>query len=281
MFDEPVADRAAAAVHDVQHAGRKPGFREQLDEALAERGRVGRWLEDDRVAAHERGRDLPRRDRDREVPRRDRADDADRLPHAHVELVAQLRRRRLSEQATSLAGHVEAHVDRLLHVAAGLRLHLPHLVRHQVGEVVLLLGQEIREAVEDLAALRRRHEPPLLERGLRRLDRAVDVLGVRAREDHRSHRRSPGSCSRTSRRTPSRPTRRRCSSGRSSCPSAPRGESSQPARPSRGRCRAPAIAAGRGSCAAPGPRRRLPPLRFRRSGPLRRSMITVTFGLSL
>ena len=53
------------------------------------------------------------------------------------------------KQAASLAGHVEAHVDRFLHVAAGLGLDLPHLVGHQVGEVVLLLDQEIREAVED------------------------------------------------------------------------------------------------------------------------------------
>ena len=36
-------------------------------------------------------------DRDREVPRRDRADDADRHPDAHHELVAELRRRRLAD----------------------------------------------------------------------------------------------------------------------------------------------------------------------------------------
>src|SRR6266540_3426029 len=180
---EPVSDRAAAAVHDVEHAGRQSGLREQLDEALTERRCVSGGFEDDGVAADERGRDLPGRDRDREVPRRDRADDADRLPHAHVELVAQLGRSRLAEQAPPFPGHVEAHVDRLLHVAAGLGLHLPHLVAHQVGEVVLLLGEEIREAVQNLAALRCGHEPPLLERGLRRLDRAVDVLGARARED--------------------------------------------------------------------------------------------------
>ena len=46
--------------------------------------------------------------------------------------------RRLAEQAPALAAHVEAHVDRFLHVAAGLGLHLPHLVRHEVGELVLV-----------------------------------------------------------------------------------------------------------------------------------------------
>src|SRR6202035_1401115 len=52
-------------------------------------------------------------------------------------------------------------------------LHLPHLVRHQVGERRLLLLEQAREAEEDLAALRRGHEPPLCER----------LLGARARED--------------------------------------------------------------------------------------------------
>src|SRR5205807_6690633 len=64
-----------------------------------------------------------------------------------------------------------------------LRLDLPHLAGHQVGEVVLLLEQQIGEAVEDLAALWRRNESPLLERRLRCVDRAVDVLRGRARED--------------------------------------------------------------------------------------------------
>ena len=60
--------------------------------------------------------------------------------------------------------------------------HLPHLARHQVGQLVLVLAQELAEPEEDLAALRRRHEPPVLERRLRRRDRAVDVGGARARE---------------------------------------------------------------------------------------------------
>ena len=89
------------------------------------------------------GSDLPARDRDREVPRRDHADDSDRLADAHVELVAELRRRRLAEQAPALAGHVVGHVDRFLDVAARLGQHLAHLARHQLREVLLLLGQEV------------------------------------------------------------------------------------------------------------------------------------------
>ncbi len=183
VADEPLADRASATVDDVDDAGRHAGLGEELREALSEGGRVGRGLEDDRVPGDERGRDLPGRDRDREVPRRDDADDADRHAHRHLELVLQLRRRRLTEEATTLAGHVVAHVDRFLDVTARLRLHFPHLVRHEVGEVGLVLGHELGEAEEDLATLRRGDEAPVLVRSLRSGNGAVDVLGPGTRED--------------------------------------------------------------------------------------------------
>ena len=179
---EPIADRATAAVDDVDDALRDARLVEELDEALPERGRVGRRLEDDGVPRDERRRDLPGRDRDREVPRRDDADHADRHPHGHLELVPKLRRSGLAEEPPTLAAHVEAHVDRFLDVAARLRLHLPHLVRHQVRELGLVVGHELREAEQDLAALGRRDESPVLERRFRGGDCAVDVLSARARE---------------------------------------------------------------------------------------------------
>ena len=182
VADEPLAGLLAVAVHEVDDPVRQARLAEQLDEALGQERRVLRRLQHDGVPADERGRELPGGDRDREVPGRDRADDADRHPHRHLELVAQLRGRRLAEEAAALAGHVDRHVDRLLDVAAGLREHLAHLAAHQLRQLVLLLLEQAREAEEDVAALGRRHEPPLLERGLRRLDGAIDVLGRRARE---------------------------------------------------------------------------------------------------
>ena len=155
------------------------GLVEELDEALPERGRVGRRLEHDRVPGDQRGRDLPGRDRDREVPRRDHSDHADGHADGHLELVPELRRRGLPEQAPALAAHVEAHVDRFLDVAAGLGLHLPHLVGHEIRQLGLRVRDELREAEEDLAALRSGHEPPVLERLLGRCDGAIDVVGVR------------------------------------------------------------------------------------------------------
>ena len=180
---ERIARGLAVAVHDVHDASGHAGLLEQLDEALRQERRVLGRLQHDRVAADERGRELPRRDRDREVPRRDRADDADRHAHRHVELVAQLRRCRLPPHAPALARHVVGHVDGFLDVAAGLGLHLPHLVRHQVGERVLLALEHPREAHTGSrrAAARARAASP--ERRLRGLDRAVDVFGARLREE--------------------------------------------------------------------------------------------------
>jgi hypothetical protein len=179
---ERLADRTASAMDDVDDPGRQPRLDQQLNEALAERRRVGRRLENDRVPRDERGQHLPGGDRDREVPRRDHAHDADRHPDAHLELVAELRRGRLAEEPPALAAHVEAHVDCFLDVAAGLREHFPHLARHQLREVLLLVDQELPEPEQDLAALRGRDEPPLLERRLRGGDCALDVLGARERK---------------------------------------------------------------------------------------------------
>ena len=97
-------------------------------------------------------------------------------------LSRQLRRRRVAEEPSALAGHVVAHVDRFLDVPAGLGEHLPHLARHEVRELVLVLGEERAEAEEDLAALRRGHEPPALVRLLRGCDGSIDVLRRRPRE---------------------------------------------------------------------------------------------------
>jgi len=158
-------------------------FGEELHVALAQRWRVGCGLEDDRIAADDCRERLPGRDRDRKVPRCDRTYDADRHPRRHLELVAQLGWRRLAEQTPALAAHVVGHVDRFLDVAGGLGPDLPHLVGHQLGDVVLVIGEQLCEAEENLAALRGRDEPPVLVGRSGRRDRAVDVLGPRLRED--------------------------------------------------------------------------------------------------
>ncbi len=182
MAHERLAGLLAEAVHDLHDVVRQARVVEQVDEPLREQRRVLRRLQHDGVATDQRGTELPRGDRDREVPRRDRADHTDRHAQAEHRLVAQLRRGRLAEQPPALAAHVVGHVDRLLHVAAGLGLHLPHLARHQLRELGLRALELLREAEQDVAALRRGHEAPLLPGRLRGGNGAVDVRRARARE---------------------------------------------------------------------------------------------------
>ncbi len=77
VLDERLPDRRAAG-QDVDHARRQVGLGDDLGQhQRGQRRGLGR-LEDDGVAAGQRGRDLPRRHQQREVPRDDLAGHADR-----------------------------------------------------------------------------------------------------------------------------------------------------------------------------------------------------------
>ena len=93
----------------------------------------------------------------------------------HRELVGHLRGHGLAEEPAPLAGHVVGDVDRLLDVAARLGQDLAHLAGHEPAELFLVLGQEPRDAEQDLAALRRRHGAPRRERARGGLDSGVHV----------------------------------------------------------------------------------------------------------
>jgi hypothetical protein len=76
---EQRVDRLLVAVDHIEHARREPRFDQQLGEPHRHRGIALRGLENEGVAAGERGRELPHGDHGREVERRDAGDDAERL----------------------------------------------------------------------------------------------------------------------------------------------------------------------------------------------------------
>ena len=76
-----------------------------------------------------------------------------------------------------------ADVDHLLDLAAGLGDDLADLHADQVGQSVLVLGQQLAEPLDQPAARRRRDGAPRKERRMRAVDRPLDVPGVR--EGHR------------------------------------------------------------------------------------------------
>ena len=166
---------ATGARDEVDDAGREAGLGHQLDEERRAVRRVGRRLEDDRVAGHEGRHRLPARDGHREVPGRDDPGHAERLADAHRPLVGELGRDRLAGHPATLAGHQVGDVDAFLDVAARLGEDLAHLAGHRPGQPFLVLGHERAEGVQDLAALGGRRPAPHREGGLGGLDGHRDV----------------------------------------------------------------------------------------------------------
>ncbi len=82
----------------------------------------------------------------------------------------------MSEQAPSLDCRVVGSVDTLLDVAARLGQRLSHLAGHQVGDFLLLFGEEIAHAPENIATRRRRRSLPPLEPFGRRFHRSIDIV---------------------------------------------------------------------------------------------------------
>jgi hypothetical protein len=67
------------------------------------------------------------------------------------------------------------HLDAAPHVAAGLVERLAVFPRHEPGEFVEMLLEQVAVAEEDRRPLRRRHRAPGGERGPRRLHGGIDV----------------------------------------------------------------------------------------------------------
>jgi ParB family chromosome partitioning protein len=170
---------APVAGDDVHDAGGQLGLAEDVTEQeRAERRRLGR-LEHDRVAARERGRDLPREHEEREVPRDDLAGDADRAWAPVGERVLEL---------VGPAGVVEEmrRGERQVDVA-GLLDRLAAVERLEDGELPGTLLEDARDAEEVLRALGAGKRRPAVGVCLaRRGDCGVDV-GRRGLADAREH----------------------------------------------------------------------------------------------
>ena len=142
---EQGVDRLLVAVDDVEHARRQPGCDQKLGEPHRHRRIALRRLEDEGVAAGERGRELPHRDHGREVERRDAGDDAERLAQreqvdAGTGAVAEL----ALEQVRDAAGELD-HLEPALNVALGIGEGLAVLGGEQPREAVELLLHQLEE----------------------------------------------------------------------------------------------------------------------------------------
>ena len=143
VIDERRARLFAAPGDDVEHARRHARLFASFDEVVGRKRRVFGGLDDDGVAADERGHDLPRGNRHREIPGRYQPAHAYRLARAHRVLVRQLGLCREAVQSAALARDEVGHVDGFLHVAARLFQDLAHLARHRARELFFAPDQNL------------------------------------------------------------------------------------------------------------------------------------------
>ena len=180
VLDQAAADDGALADEDVDDALRDPGLEHELGQPQRrQRRQLGR-LQDDRVAARERGPELPGGDVEREVPRHDQADDAERLAEGDVDAAAD--RDRLAVVLVDGAGveveDLRDHPD--LGPRAGDRL--ADVARLDPRELLAVLLDERGEPAQQPRPVGRRNGSPGRERGLRAGDGGVGLLDPRLLE---------------------------------------------------------------------------------------------------
>ena len=137
-------------------------------------------LEDDRVAAHQRDRRIPREHRAREVEGGDDRHRPQRVVLLHDAVARPLRHDGLAMELPRQAERELADVHALLHLAQAFLRDLADLDRDDAADVGLGAAQFLAPQPHQFAACRRGHLAPLMEGGLRGGDQ------VR----HRRHRRS-------------------------------------------------------------------------------------------
>ena len=157
------------------------GVEEGAHELHAARRRVLGAFEDHRAAGAERARDLADRLVDREVPRREGGDRPDRLADDDLHHALGAARDDAAIGAPALLGEPVDGVGAAEHLHLGLGQGLPLLERHDPGDRLGALAQEVCRLAHDLVAVIDRGRLPGLEAALCRLERRIEILARRDR----------------------------------------------------------------------------------------------------
>ena len=201
MLEQRV-DGDLVAVHDVEDAVRQAGLLEELGRQQRGGRVLLRGLEDEAVAAGDRGRPHPHGHHRGEVEGRDAGHHAEGLAdRVDVDPGRGLLGELALDQRRDPA-RVLDHLEPARHLAEGVRQDLPVLGGEVLREVLAVRVEQLADAEEELGALRERHRPP---RGPRlrgvphgRVDlldrREIDRAGLDARrrvEDRAAPARRP------------------------------------------------------------------------------------------
>ena len=182
ILDERLSRLVAEAVHDVEQPVGQPRLLRTTREGDGGLRRVLGRLQHRAVAADQRREDLPRDVRDRRVRGDDQPRYAERLAHRLRVAVRGRARHRLAVEASALAGHEVAELDRAVGLAARVVQRLAGLVGDERCDLLAVALEQLRDATQDRAALRERAQRPRRLRSLRCANRGVDVLLARARD---------------------------------------------------------------------------------------------------
>jgi hypothetical protein len=169
------------AVHDVEHA-RGQDVADQLDQHQDGDRSLLCGLQNDRVACRQGGCQLPDRHQDREVPGDDLADDAQGLMKVIGDRVMVDLAERTFLRADA-AGEIAEMIDREWDVGRRrLADRLAVVPGLDEGELVEIVLHDLRDAHEDTGALADGGTAPGVLRGMRRVERKLDVVLVGARD---------------------------------------------------------------------------------------------------
>ncbi len=184
MLGQRLAGLFTKTVNAVEHAVGHAGFLDQPRQDRRRHRRPFGRLVHDRAAGRESRGDLPGREHERRVPRRDYADRADR--HAGRDVPVLVARR--VEAVARLGAFVGKEAEILGGADRGLgheAIGLAGVDAFEHGDVVGVVLDGIGDAMQQLLAHRRAHVAPGLEGERGGGCRAVDILGIAARDDRK------------------------------------------------------------------------------------------------
>ena len=176
MRDHGIAEARSCAGAEVHYAFGHADFFEQLDEFGGNGRRIARRLQDDGVAADDRGDGHAGHDGAGEIPGRNHGADAERNVGQRVALARQLHRRFGFREAQSFAGVELAEIDGLGDIGVGLAPVLADFKNQPRHVFHFALAHQVGGAEQQAGALFDRSVVPGLEGFERGLHGRLDVL---------------------------------------------------------------------------------------------------------
>ena len=133
MIDDHVAHFRTRARHEVDDTRRHARLFQQLEKLVGNRGRIGRWFQNDGVPRNDRGRGHSRHDGARKIPRGNHCARTQRNVFEMIFFAGYFSKRLRRRVAQHLMRIELAEVDCLSRIAIGFRPGLRNFINHPRG----------------------------------------------------------------------------------------------------------------------------------------------------